>query len=575
MLTTKEIEELSVGAIRKLIMSSTKLDSDIPTNDKSPSWDGEIFLYNEHKSKGKIDIKRRIPVQVKGTKVEEFSNNISKHSFEVSDLRNYYNDNGVILFLVEILNINEFKIFSRSLLPLDLKEILIGIKEKQQKKTIELYETSIDELGIERVVMVFDRNVDKQPKMLVDKQLSIESINKNIKIDFDINNLNKFGDEYYAYSFSDELGIEIPLKEKFKLEGVVQQLEGNISVDEKLYYNNYLSCTYKNRNIIEIGDKIILDFSRNKMLIEKPEGNFLTYINTLYMLRDIADKKHICIKGVKIDVGNKLDKFKIEYKIKMIEDMIKALSMIGVDINEISLKDMDKQSDRNLQALVKGIIYEDTIYIEDTIYKKDGFKTITLTTINICGKKIFIAVEPVGDNEHKIIDVLNNDKYGIFSTDYNGENIRISPYLTIDEEDMDCININWRKAKESIMAISENYGYKDLVNNFMLILLKYYDKSKNLSVLDLSRDLNELYNNYEDDIFKINMYQIIKRKRDLNQTEIKDIINIKKSNSDLEIQCCTNILLENHIEARDNLDNMEYSVRENFKEYPIYNLFRR
>ncbi|GAA0103987.1 hypothetical protein UT300013_06090 [Paraclostridium sordellii] len=98
------------------------------------------------------------------------------------------------------------------------------------------------------------------------------------------------------------------------------------------------------------------------MLIEKPEGNFLTYINTLYMLRDIADKKHICIKGVKIDVGNKLDKFKIEYKIKMIEDMIKALSMIGVDINEISLKDMDKQSDRNLQALVKGIIYEDTIY---------------------------------------------------------------------------------------------------------------------------------------------------------------------------------------------------------------------
>ena len=575
MLTTKEIEELSVGAIRKLIMSSTKLDSDIPTNDKSLSWDGEIFLYNEHKSKGKIDIKRRIPVQVKGTKVEEFSNNISKHSFEVSDLRNYYNDNGVILFLVEILNINEFKIFSRSLLPLDLKEILIGIKEKQQKKTIELYETSIDELGIERVVMVFDRNVDKQPKMLVDKQLSIESINKNIKIDFDINNLNKFGDEYYAYSFSDELGIEIPLKEKFKLEGVVQQLEGNISVDEKLYYNNYLSCTYKNRNIIEIGDKIILDFSRNKMLIEKPEGNFLTYINTLYMLRDIADKKHICIKGVKIDVGNKLDKFKIEYKIKMIEDMIKALSMIGVDINEISLKDMDKQSDRNLQALVKGIIYEDTIYIEDTIYKKDGFKTITLTTINICGKKIFIAVEPVGDNEHKIIDVLNNDKYGIFSTDYNGENIRISPYLTIDEEDMDCININWRKAKESIMAISENYGYKDLVNNFMLILLKYYDKSKNLSVLDLSRDLNELYNNYEDDIFKINMYQIIKRKRDLNQTEIKDIINIKKSNSDLEIQCCTNILLENHIEARDNLDNMEYSVRENFKEYPIYNLFRR
>lgn len=568
MLTTKEIEELSVGAIRRLIMNSAKLDSEIPTNDKSPSWDGDILLYNEHKSKGKIDIKRRIPVQVKGTKVDKFSNNTSKYLFEVSDLRNYYNDKGVILFLVEVLNVNEFKVFSRSLLPIDLKKILIEIKEKQQKKTIQLYETSIDELGIESVVMVFDRNIDKQPKMLVDKQLSIESINKNIKIDFDINGLNKFGDEYYAYSFSDELGVEIPLKEKFKLGGIVQQLEGNISVDGKSYYNNYITHSYKNRNIIEIGDKIILDFSRNKILIEEPEGNLLTYINTLYMLRDMADKKHICIKGVKLDVGNEFDKAKIEYKINMIEAMIKVLSMMNVDINEIILTNMDKQSDRNLKVLVKGIIYE------DVIYKKDGFKTTTLTTINICGRKIFIAIEPVGDNRHKIIDVLNNNKYGMFLTDYNGRTIKVSPYLTIHEEAMDCININWRKAKESIIAINENNDYKDLVNDFMIRLLGYYDKSKDLKALDLAKDLNELFNKYEDNILKINRYQIIKRERHLTQTELKDIISIKKRNFDLEIQCCTNILLENYIEARDNLDNMEQSVREKFKEYPIYNLIK-
>ena len=82
-------------------------------------------------------------------------------------------------------------------------------------------------------------------------------------------------------------------------------------------------------------------------------------------------------------------------------------------------------------------------------------------------------------------------------------------------------------------------------------------------------------NDYSDDISKINRYQIIKRERGLNQTEINDILSIKKNNIDLEIQCCTNILLENYIEAMDNLNNMEYSIRENFKEYPIYNLIKK
>ena len=459
-----------------------------------------------------------------------------------------------------MLNINEVKIFSRSLLPIDLKEILSELKEKQQKKSIKLYEISMDKLGIEHIVKVFDRNVDKQPKMLVDKQLSIKNINKNIKIDFDISEFHKFGDEYYTYSFSDELGIEIPLKEKFKFEGIVQKLEGDVSVDGKLYYDNYITCSYKDKNIIEIGDKIIIDFNRSKISIEEPKGNLLNYINTLYILRDMAKKRHICIKGIKIDIGNELDEVKIEEIIKRIEDIIKVLKIINIDINKISLKDMDEQSYMNLQVLVKGILYEDTIYI------KDGFKNSTMTTINICSKKIFILVEPLGNNQHRIIDILSSNQYVMFLTDDKGENIIISPYLAIQEEHMDCININWKKAKESIISINEDNDYKNLVNNFILRLLRYYDKSNDLQVLELSKDLNKwANNNYLDDISKINRYQIVKRERGLNQTEINDILSIKKNNFDLEIQCCANLLLGNYIEAMDNLNNMEYSIRENLK----------
>ena len=164
----------------------------------------------------------------------------------------------------------------------------------------------------------------------------------------------------------------------------------------------------------------------------------------------------------------------------------------------------------------------------------------------------------------------------MFLTDDKGENIIISPYLAIQEEHMDCININWKKAKESIISINEDNDYKNLVNNFILRLLRYYDKSNDLQVLELSKDLNKwANNNYLDDISKINRYQIVKRERGLNQTEINDILSIKKNNFDLEIQCCANLLLGNYIEAMDNLNNMEYSIRENFKKYPIYNLFKK
>lgn len=65
--TTKDLENLSVIELKKLAIKSNILDAYIDSNDKTPSWDGVLFLYRTDKSKDKCDLKRKISIQLKST----------------------------------------------------------------------------------------------------------------------------------------------------------------------------------------------------------------------------------------------------------------------------------------------------------------------------------------------------------------------------------------------------------------------------------------------------------------------------------------------------------------------------
>lgn len=61
----KAIETLSVNAVKNSIVTSDFLDQFINDNDKEPSWDGAIYIY-DNKSKKKSNFVGRMPVQIKG-----------------------------------------------------------------------------------------------------------------------------------------------------------------------------------------------------------------------------------------------------------------------------------------------------------------------------------------------------------------------------------------------------------------------------------------------------------------------------------------------------------------------------
>lgn len=121
LLTNKDIEEIAVDSIKKVVRRSKILEAYIGENDKKPSYDGEIFLYKQDKSLVKGDFKNKIDVQVKGKVVKTFDEDSAKYNMEISDLKNYYSSRGAILFLVEIIDNDNVKIFYNKLLPVDLK----------------------------------------------------------------------------------------------------------------------------------------------------------------------------------------------------------------------------------------------------------------------------------------------------------------------------------------------------------------------------------------------------------------------------------------------------------------------
>ena len=131
MKNNKRIEELATTALTSALLKCPILETYIGSNDKTPSWDGTVFVYNSSNQK-KENIKGRVPIQVKGTE-KVLVSDVATFSCSTVDLRNYYHDGGCVFFLISVVPATgEHKIFYASLLVVDLDKIL---KRAQKQKT--------------------------------------------------------------------------------------------------------------------------------------------------------------------------------------------------------------------------------------------------------------------------------------------------------------------------------------------------------------------------------------------------------------------------------------------------------
>ena len=171
----KRIEETATTALKAALLRCPILDSYIDSNDKTPSWDGTVFVYRNEKQK-KADLIGRAPIQVKGTEKVIISDTAS-FSCQVSDLNNYYRDGGCVFFLISVdASVSTAKIYYASLHVYDLKRILDDAGN-QKTTTIKLERFPQDDSNeVTSIFMSFVENSRKQTSFIGKEIVSLEQL---------------------------------------------------------------------------------------------------------------------------------------------------------------------------------------------------------------------------------------------------------------------------------------------------------------------------------------------------------------------------------------------------------------
>lgn len=131
-----KIEKIASNAVSKYITDCRSLVPDIEENDKTPIWDGDIYVYCST-DVCNDNLAGRYPLQVKGTEVEHFTE-IAHFPVRVNDLRKFSQEGGCVFFVVQELwdDVNEetkTKIFYRFLDKAKISSILSGEDAKCHK----------------------------------------------------------------------------------------------------------------------------------------------------------------------------------------------------------------------------------------------------------------------------------------------------------------------------------------------------------------------------------------------------------------------------------------------------------
>ncbi len=96
MANNNKIEKASLIAIEKYLLSCSLIESFISANDKTPFWDGALYVYkDEQKGNKKDNFHGRVPVQVKGR-----SDNSTNFTISSAEAKAYMNDGGCLYFKV-------------------------------------------------------------------------------------------------------------------------------------------------------------------------------------------------------------------------------------------------------------------------------------------------------------------------------------------------------------------------------------------------------------------------------------------------------------------------------------------
>lgn len=583
-MNSNKIEKISLRTIENLIESNEYLAAYLDENDKTPSWDGSIFIYTDV-SLSKDFLFGKLSVQVKGKLMKSNFPDSIKYNVEVSDLKNYLNDGGVFYFVVGIIakeNEHITKIYYKMLLPIDLNNILDEQTKKQKTKTITFEQFSMNKKDIKNIFTYFINEKKRQFSTYNHSLFELIKNNPDIKNDikeysFSIPNVNNSFINYllqnpiYVYGIYKNIGIKVPIGKFFPTE-IHMKSNYNISLDNFSCNYNCIFIESKNNHIIKIEDTIYICFQDERYTWKyEPNKNIIQNIKGIDFIIKFLRSTNMYVDNCLIFQEKSIENVP-ESLLSWYNDLLslqELLQNLNISEEKVNIQDIDTQSLKNIFILNKALIKKEIIIIKENIPPICKFKVANLN--------ILVLSHKISECKYRFADFFQLEENENFVIKFNNEETKINKFFLLEQLDFEEIsNINYDNILLSIKNIECNSIYIEEVNALCLNMLLAYDNRKINQILDICIELFKcLLEKSKDKYIKINYLQCIKRKRSFNEKEKKLLNSISCNDKDILIRLSLLLLNENIEQAKIIYAKLNNNKKEIFSSFPIYNLMKK
>ncbi|MDT0003527.1 DUF4365 domain-containing protein [Listeria cossartiae subsp. cayugensis] len=569
-LNKKQTEEAGIAGLKQYLIDSPYIDSELPTNDKTPSFDGSLTLYSKP-GLNKKDMKGIAPVQVKSITSKKILKN-RKYPVKVADLKNYYNQRGVLYFVVYVnpKDVRQTKIYYKDMLLFDIKEALKG-KEEQTIITIQFEKIDENVSDFRLVLENFLYHQDFQSKF------SLQHVQEKTPTSFvmkwigEKGNNMKYMQKNSVFLYANDGNLLIPVK-RIKPEEIqifTQSEEESVVLKTKNSFEFSGKKIILNNSIIEI---VFGQYNENYLEVNtengtvrfktKLKGDINNILNCLIFMDDLNKNGSLNINGHDLssikatydEVTGSFDSY--EEALNFFRDLKTILSdnKIPLDINFFELPDKDIEQ---LNDLVNNYVFPG----EDGLVKYEfGGYILHILTVNKNVMNIF---------DNKLVNQVR------FSIKVNGEYINTVPYVFLDTESIiHSPYINFLAIKDSIKDLNlEQMELRGSINWLALNFISAYDQKEEKEFLELAYGiLEELPDSNEEQntLLLINKAQILKRRKRMTPSVYKDLlVALDNCKDDPFLQFGIYLLLDDNVKVNEIFSTFDENFKKDILEMPI------
>ncbi|MFB5269577.1 DUF4365 domain-containing protein [Paenibacillus enshidis] len=580
-LSNSKKERLTVNTIKSLADApGSYLIPEISVGDKGISFDGHISVMSDD-TETKESLIGRVPVQVKGTEVEEFCEGLITFSFDIADYRNFLSSDGVLLLVGEVKPSGETKLYYKSLLALEIHELLQRYG-KQKSRVIEL--RPIGETRLYDICCKFLAEQEHQPRELIRHR------------PFNIDDFQKFKFSSLTYSLNPTEPLRKIFDHDFTMYGILNQTHFPLVqvrfnsigasqivkfTDGDSEYDIFTENIFKESvDTLILENSFIFEFSRNDVSYR--------YLN----FNSLAAQKRIIPMLISLFSGQKLsfeeniiqmlpqNDILVELRCwqSFLEDLEYTFDLLGINPEFVIEESKDIDTGREMEWLVHRVYIKN--YAGLTMPDNKGFVNYKLGN-----KCVVLFYNPFAEDRFLNAFAHEVAEIGVYVQGENDNKHFHSIYVLLTEESLvKGVNLNIQKIKYSFDRCDpfSNELVADYTNKFCLSCINAYVQSGNRELLDLANYIYDRTIGTEsegEDYILINKLQIkLWRNEDLTIDESnilyqKKILAIKDNN--LNLLFCVNVLLRNRVESTLTFEQMFPEKQEYFKTLPIFKFFEK